>query len=192
VQNAGGGSNTFNVSENGQSFTYTLPARSVATFVWTPGTSSSGGLDPTKWYTVANANSSKCVDAANGSTANGTALQQWACTAGDTSQQWQFQPTDSGFYKIVARNAATQAWNVTGGAGATGNGVKVQLWAYGGGTNEQWQAVAHPDGTYGFSPRNNTGNCLDVTDVSIADGALLQQWACSGGNAQSFRITAQS
>jgi glucosylceramidase len=192
VQNAGGGSNTFNVSENGQSFTYTLPARSVATFVWTPGTSSSGGLDPTKWYTVANANSSKCVDAANGSTANGTALQQWACTAGDTSQQWQFQPTDSGFYKIVARNAATQAWNVTGGAGATGNGVKVQLWAYGGGTNEQWQAVAHPDGTYSFSPRNNTGNCLDVTDVSMADGALLQQWACSGGKAQSFRITAQS
>jgi glucosylceramidase len=198
VQNAGGGSSTFNVSENGQSFTYTLPARSVATFTWTPGTSGGGGttpptgIDSGKWYSIANANSSKCVDASNGSTANGTALQQWACTAGDTSQQWQFQPTDSGFYKIVARNASTQAWNVTGGAGATGNGVKVQLWAYGGGTNEQWQAVAHSDGTYSFSPRNNTGNCLDVTDVSIADGALLQQWACSGGSAQGFRLTAQS
>ena len=58
--------------------------------------------------------------------------------------------------------------------------------------NEQWQAVAHSDGTYSFEPRNNTANCLDVTDVSTADGAVLQQWACSGGSAQSFRLTAQS
>jgi glucosylceramidase len=198
VQNAGSGSNTFNVSENGQSFTYTLPARSVATFTWTPGTSSGGGgtgttgIDSTKWYSIANINSSRCVDASNGSTANGTALQQWACTTGNTGQQWQFQPTDSGFYKVVSRNANTQAWNVTGGPGATGNGIKVQLWAYGGGTNEQWQAVVRSDGSYSFSPRNNTGNCLDVTDVSTADGARLQQWACSGGPAQGFRLTAQS
>ncbi|HEY0533301.1 MAG TPA: RICIN domain-containing protein [Actinoplanes sp.] len=196
VQNASGSSNTFNVSENGQSFTYTLPGRSVATFVWTPGTTGGGGgstgIDSTKWYSVANVNSGKCLGAAGGSTANGTALQQSTCTTGNTGQQWQFQPTDSGFAKVVARNATTQAWNVTGGTGATGNGVKVQLWAYGGGTNEQWQAVAHSDGTYSFSPRNNTGNCLDVTDVSTADGAALQQWACSSGPAQSFRLTAQS
>jgi glucosylceramidase len=198
VQNAGGGNNTFNVSENGQSFTYTLPGRSVATFVWTPGTTGGGGgttpptgIDSSKWYSIANTNSNKCLAGAGGATANGTALQQSTCAAGNTGQEWQFQPTDSGFYKVVARNATTQAWNVTGGAGATGNGVKVQLWAYGGGTNEQWQAVAHSDGTYSFSPRNNTGNCLDVTDVSTADGALLQQWACSGGAAQSFRLTAQ-
>ena len=194
VQNADtANARTFNVSESGQFFTYTLPARSVATFTWTPSTSgSSPAIDSSKWYTVANANSAKCLDATGGSTANGTALQQWTCTAGNTNQQWQFQPTDSGFYQVVARNATTQAWDVTGGSGATGNGVKIQLWAYGGGTNEQWQAVAQSDGTYRFSPRNNTGNCLDVTDVSTADGALLQQWACSGGAAQSFRLTAQS
>ena len=40
VQNANSASQTFNVSENGQSFTYTLPGKSVATFTWTP---SSGG-----------------------------------------------------------------------------------------------------------------------------------------------------
>jgi glucosylceramidase len=194
VQNANSAAQTFNVSESGQSFTYTLPGHSVATFTWTP---SSGGttpppstIDSTKWYSIANANSSKCLDATGGSTANGTALQQWTCGTGNTSQQWQFQPTDSGFYKVVARNNATQAWDVTGGSGATGNGVKIQLWAYGGGTNQQWQAVANSDGSYRFEPRNNTGNCLDVTDVSTADGALLQQWACSGGTAQSFRLTA--
>jgi glucosylceramidase len=193
VQNADTASRTFNVSENGQYFTYTVPGRSVATFTWTPssgGTTPPSGIDSSKWYTVANVNSSKCLDATGGSTANGTALQQWTCTAGNTNQQWQFQSTDSGYYKVVARNNTAQAWDVTGGSGATGNGVKIELWAYGGGTNQQWQAVAHSDGTYSFAPRNNTGNCLDVTDVSTADGALLQQWACSGGTAQSFRLTA--
>jgi glucosylceramidase len=195
VQNADTASHTFNVSENGQYFTYTLPGRSVATFTWTPSTSSGGGastpIDAGKWYTVANVNSGKCLDAAGGATANGTAVQQWTCTAGNTNQLWQFQPTDGGFDKVVSRNATTQAWDVTGGPGTTANGARIQLWAYGGGTNQQWQPVAHPDGSYSFEPRTGTGNCLDVTGLSTADGAPLQQWACSGGTAQSFRLTAQ-
>jgi glucosylceramidase len=279
---------TFNVSENGQYFTYTLPAKAVATFTWTPGSgggdttppstptnlaasgttassttltwgastdnvgvsgyqvlrngtqiattggtsytdtglsasttysytvkaydaagnvsaasntatvttsAGSGGggtLNPATWYTVANTNSGKCVDATNGGTGNGTPLQQWDCAAGNTNQQWQFQPTDSGFYKVVSRNATTEAWDVTGGAGATGDGVKIQLWAYGGGTNQQWRPVQGSNGTWTFNPRNNTNECLDVTNVSTANGALLQQWTCSGGPAQSFTVTAQS
>jgi glucosylceramidase len=184
---------TFNVTENGQSFTYSLPAKAVATFTWTPTATggTSGGISSGTWYQVANVNSGKCVDAANGGTANGTAIQQWTCASGNTNQQWQFQATDGGYYKVVTRNATTQAWDVTGGAAATGDGVKIQLWAYGGGTNEQWLPTQHADGTYSFSPRNNTRECLDVTDVSTADGALLQQWTCSGGAAQSFTLTAQ-
>lgn len=277
---------TFNVSENGQYFTYTLPAKAVATFTWTPGvgggdttppsvpsnlsatgttassttlswgassdnvgvtgyrvfrngnqiattastsytdtglaastsygytvkandaagntsaasntatvtTSGSGGgggaINPATWYQVVNTNSGKCVDDTNGGTGNGTALQQWDCGAGNTNQQWQFQPTDGGFYKVVTRNATTEAWDVTGGAGATGNGVKIQLWTYGGGTNEQWKPVQHTDGTWTFNPRNNTNECLDITDVSTANGARLQQWTCTGGPAQAFTLTA--
>ena len=75
--------------------------------------------------------------------------------------------------------------------GSTGNGAKIQLWAYGGGTNQQWKAVPAANGTYIFTPRNSTNQCLDVTDVSTSDGARLQQWTCSGGPAQSFRLTTQ-
>ena len=284
VQNADSASRTFNVSESGQFFTYTLPGKSVATFTWTPGTTvvdttpptvpanlaASGttststtlswtastdnvgvtgynayrgttlvgtttgtsftntgltastaytytvkaydaagnisaasnaltittspnttGIDPTKWYQVINANSQKCVDAAGGGTGNGTAVQQWTCYAGNTNQQWQFQPTDSGFYKVVARNAPALGWDVSGGPGSTGNGAQIQLWTYGGGTNQQWKPVTNTDGSYRFTPRNNTGECLDVTNVSTADGARLQQWACHGGGAQSFTLSAQ-
>ncbi|QMU67422.1 RICIN domain-containing protein [Streptacidiphilus sp. P02-A3a] len=179
---------TFNVSENGQAFTYTLPAKAVATFTWTPGTSGGGAINPSAWYQVVNTNSGKCVDATGGGTANGTAVQQWSCTGGNTNQEWQFQPTDSGFYKVVTRNAPTEAWDVTGGAGATGNGVPIQLWSYGGGINQQWEPVLNADGSYSFSPRNNTGECLDVTGVSTADGTKLQQWSCTGGVSQKFTL----
>ncbi|HEX4834368.1 MAG TPA: RICIN domain-containing protein [Trebonia sp.] len=187
-------SRTFNVDENGQYFTYTLPAKAVATFTWTPSSSGGGGgtgITPGTWYNVVNANSSACVDATNGGTANGTLLQQWACAAGNTNQQWEFQPTDSGFYKVLSRNATAQAWDVTGGAGATGNGAQIQLWAYGGGTNQQWEPVQHGS-SYTLSPRNNTGNCLDVTGQSTANGAVLQQWSCTGAANQSFTLTPAS
>jgi glucosylceramidase len=187
---------TFNVDENGQYFTYSLPAKAVATFIWTPGSTTGGGGSPgissSTWYQVVNANSGKCVDAANGGTANGTPVQQWTCAGGNTNQEWQFQPTDSGYDKVVTRNAPTLGWDVTGGASATGNGVPIQLWGYGGGTNQQWRPVQHADGSYSFTPRNNSSECLDVSNVSTADGASLQQWTCTGGSNQNFTLTAQS
>ena len=80
---------------------------------------------------------------------------------------------------------------MTGGPGSTGNGVQIQLWTYGGGTNQQWKPVTNADGSLRFTPRNNTGECLDVTNVSTSDGARMQQWACTGGGAQSFTLSVQ-
>ena len=80
---------------------------------------------------------------------------------------------------------------MSGGPGSTGNGVQIQLWTYGGGTNQQWKPVTNADGSFSFTPRNNTAECLDVTNVSTADGARLQQWACHGGSNQSFTLSAQ-
>jgi ricin-type beta-trefoil lectin protein/alginate lyase len=36
--------------------------------------------------------------------------------------------------------------------------------------------------------RAGSGKCLDVKDGQTADGAALQQWSCSGGPNQSFRL----
>ncbi|MFC0541466.1 RICIN domain-containing protein [Kutzneria chonburiensis] len=188
-----GGTQNFQVSYNGQSFGYSLPGGSMATFTW-PGTGGTTppptGIDSSKWYSVTAQVSSKCLDAANRGTADGTALQQWSCTAA-TNQQWQFRSTGDGYYQVVNRNAANLAWDVSGGAGATGDGVTVQLWSYVGGSNQQWQAVDNGNGSYRFVARNST-KCLDVRDQSTSDGGLLQQWTCSGGPAQSFQLTAQS
>jgi glucosylceramidase len=185
---------TFNVDENGQYFTYTLPARAVATFTWTPGsTSTGGGISSSAWYQVVNTNSGACVDDTNGSTANGTAVQQWACSAGSANQEWQFQPTSGGYYQVVTRNGPTEAWDVTGGSSATGNGTLIQLWSATGGTNQQWLPTLQSDGSYTFTARNSGNECLDVTNRSTANGTQLQQWACTAGDAaQTFRLVPES
>jgi glucosylceramidase len=186
---------TFNVDENGQYFSYTLPARAVATFTWTPGSTSTGGsgISSSTWYDVVNTNSGDCADAANRGTANGTALQQWACGSGQANQEWQFQPTSNGYYQVVNRNAPGLAWDVTGGSSATGNGTLIQLWSATGGTNQQWLPTLQSDGSYTFTARNSGNECLDVTNRSTANGTQLQQWACTAGDtAQTFRLVPES
>jgi glucosylceramidase len=185
---------TFNVDENGQYFTYTLPAGAVATFTWTPGsTSTGGGISSSTWYEVANTNSGDCADAANWGTSNGTALQQWACGSGQANQEWQLQPTSNGYYQVVNRNAPSLSWDVTGGPSATGNGAPVQLWSAAGGTNQQWLPTPQSDGSYTFTARNSGNECLDVTNRSTANGTQLQQWACTAGDtAQTFRLVPES
>src|SRR4051794_4763440 len=69
-------------------------------------------ISETTWYKVVNKNSSKCVDLANNGTANGTAVQQWACGTGN-NQQFQFNTVSSPYYKVINRGATTQAWDVT-------------------------------------------------------------------------------
>ncbi len=182
--------NTFGVDENGQYFNYTLPAGAVATFTWTPGsTGTGGGISSSSWYQVVNTNSGDCVDDTGGSTANGTAVQQWACGSGNANQEWQFQPTSGGYYQVATRNNTSEVWDVTGGTSATGNGTLIQLWSASGGTNQQWLPTLQSNGTYTFTARNSGNECLDVTNRSTSNGTQLQQWACTAGDtAQTFQL----
>jgi hypothetical protein len=41
---------------------------------------------------TSNGTPNECLDVTNRSTANGTQLQQWACTAGDPAQTFQLVP----------------------------------------------------------------------------------------------------
>ncbi|WP_371483229.1 RICIN domain-containing protein [Kitasatospora sp. NBC_00315] len=122
--------------------------------------------------------------------ANGSAVQQGSCSSG-ANQQWQFTATDSGYYRITDRNAASAGQVLDVSGASTSNGAKIQTWQWGGGANQQFKPTPQADGTHTFVARNS-GKCLDVTDVSTADGALLQQWDCTGGPAQAFRAVTGS
>jgi hypothetical protein len=144
----------------------------------------SAAVVPNTWYTIVNANSGKCVDAAAAGTANGTAVQQFTCN-GSTAQQWQFQTTSNGNFRVNNFNAVSQVWDVTGVS--TADSAKIQLWSYGGGNNQQWAANQQASGSFTFTSLNS-GKCLDVPAASTADSVQLQQFTCNGTAAQSFNL----
>ena len=177
--------------DQSSTFTCNNPAPNYTiTFCPVGGGPPDGGLSPTAWYNIINQNSSKCVDDTAWQTSNGTPVQQYGCGNGQFNQQWQLVPTSDGYVKIVLRHAPWLALDVTGGPGATGTGVKVQLWGYGGGTNQQWKPVARGGGFYELRARHSN-KCLDVPGSSIEQGVVLQQWDCNGTGAQSFRFVQQ-
>ena len=182
---------TFGVSENGQSFSYTLPAGAVATFTWPTAptvTSTGGSINSSAWYEVKNTNSGLCVQPSGGATASGTVLVQEPCT-GAAAQLWQFQSNGSGDYHVANDAASSEVWDVTGGTSATSNGTAIQIWSSGGATNQTWAANQLSDGDYEFAAQNSGSECLDVTNTSTTAGAQLQQWACSSTDpAQSFAL----
>ena len=148
-------------------------------------TASAGPISPGTWYSVVNKNSAKCVDARAAASANGTPVQQYACN-GTTAQQYQFQPTSGGYVRVDSRLNSAQVLDVTNVS--TADAAPVQLWQYGGGNNQQWQPVAEGGGYYHFVNRNS-GKCLDTPGASTSDSVQLQQYACNGTAAQSFRLS---
>ncbi|HJY16415.1 MAG TPA: RICIN domain-containing protein, partial [Xanthobacteraceae bacterium] len=147
------------------------------------------GINTSSWYEVVNEGSGLCATAAGGSTANGTAVQDSACT-GAADQLWQFAATSvSGYYDVVNQNAQSEGetWNITGGVGATAPGTPVQIWNYGGvgNTNALFASDLEYSGYYSFVA-DNSGLCLDAP--STGSGVQLEQYGCNGTPSQAFSL----
>ncbi len=156
------------------------------------GAGSGSTISTTAWYYIVNQNSSLCVDASSWGYANGTVIQQYTCSGAQTNQEWQFQPTDGGYYQVVNRNALNSAGidavlQVSGGPWATANQVGIQLWNFSGATNQEWMPVPVGNGAYKFVARNSS-KCLDVPGASSAVLIPLQQYDCNGTAAQSYTL----
>ncbi|MDN3351595.1 RICIN domain-containing protein [Actinomadura sp. DC4] len=146
-------------------------------------------VSQSQWYTLVNAGNGKCVDARAAGTASGTVIQQYACN-GTTAQQFQFQYVDGPYTRINNRNAPAEVLDVTGKS--TADNAPIQLWTYSSGKNQQWQLVPEASGTtYRIVNRNSAagqGHMKCLTSPSSADSVQLQQSACNGAAAQSFRL----
>ncbi len=161
-----------------------------------PGGGSARGasvaISTTAWFNIVNSNSTLCVDALDWGYSDGTVVQQYTCGTAQENQEWQFQPTDSGYYQVVNRYALIRAgknlvWDVTGGPWATAAQIPIELSTYGGGTNQQWMPVSLGNGAYKFVARHSS-KCLDVPGASSAVLLQLQQYDCNGTGAQSYTL----
>jgi hypothetical protein len=108
------------------------------------GITEPGEITPGVSYTVTNRATGKCVDARAAASANGTVVQQYSCN-GTNAQRFQFQPTSGGFGRVNSQLNLNQVLDVTDVSAV--DGAPIQLWAYGGGNNQQWQWVSERTAT---------------------------------------------
>ncbi|MGN9906989.1 ricin-type beta-trefoil lectin domain protein [Phytohabitans sp. LJ34] len=172
AHNGGTGAQSIRVNWGNQSFTYTLPARTTATFTWTGTQSGGGGGGSTGPITGL---AGKCVDVAGASTANGTAVQLYACN-GTGAQQW-----TRGADGTV--RALGKCLDVAGPS--TADGAQTHLWDCHGGASQQWTYTAGRDLVSAYANK-----CLDVTGNNSADGTRLQIWTCTGAANQKWNAPA--
>jgi glucosylceramidase len=158
------GSQALKVNWGGQSFTYTIPTKTSATFAWSGAT----GGERTGQIT---GYGGKCVDVAGANSANGTQIQLWTCN-GTAAQRWTIG-TDGTI------RALNKCMDVSGGS--TADGAKVQIWDCNGTGAQQWRSTAA-----GELVNPQSGKCLDAAGPSSADGTRLQIWSCHGGANQKW------
>jgi glucosylceramidase len=174
--NTSGSTQSIKVNWGGQSFTYSLPTKTSATFTWSGTQSGSGGGSPGDKTGTITGLGGKCLDVTNGSTANGNQPQLWDCTAGNANQQWTVgaDGTVRGLGKCldVANNS-------------TSDGGVVHLWdCISTVATQKWTASG------GALINSASGKCLDVTNNNTANGAKLQIWSCTGAANQKWTVPA--
>ncbi len=138
-------------------------------------------------YQISNPNSGLCIDAGASGGANGTPLVIYACSTARV-QNWQFIATTGGYYQVLASSSTTLGWDFDLNGPSLNNGQKAQLWSYGGGKNQQWQAVSEGAGRVHFI-NLNSAKCLDIPSATTVSGTQLQQYDCNGTVAQTFVMT---
>lgn len=122
-------------------------------------------------YVIKSRHSGKCLDVADGSTADGALIRQWDCN-NTNAQKFRVTPTNDGFIRIENVNSgrALDAYE-----NRTANGTPIQQWSYGGGENQQWRLVQRDEGSYAIVARA-AGRVIEVDAWSKESGAKVQLW----------------
>ena len=119
-------------------------------------------------------NSGQCLQAANASTATGTAVVQEPC-AGLVAQQWMFTPIGS-YYHIVSENS--QLCLSVNGSTTAGTNLIQSLCQSASSFSDQWSLQAV--GNYYRIISRNSGQCINISHNSTAAGGAVIQWTCQG------------
>jgi hypothetical protein len=139
-------------------------------------------IDPTATYTLVGVQSKKCVQIRGDSTVDGAPSEIASCN-GRASQQFRFESTGSGYYRL--RNVGSSKCLDVEGA-STSAGARIIQWPCGSGTNQQWR-TADIAGAVQLLARHSN-QAMDVSGASTADGTPVIQWPSSGSTNQQFQL----
>ncbi|HEU5353840.1 MAG TPA: ricin-type beta-trefoil lectin domain protein [Actinocrinis sp.] len=170
--NGSGSTQQLVVNWGNESFSYSLPNATSATFTWsgTPGSGNGGGggtgPGPVTGY------QGLCLDVRSASSADGTPVQVYTCN-GTSAQSWTLTSANQ-------LQSLGKCLDVSGGG--TANGTLVQLYTCNGTGAQVWQHQSN--GEY-LNPQS--GKCLDDTGWG-GSGTQAQIWACAGGANQQWSL----
>lgn len=151
------------------------------------------------WSSMKAAHSGKCVAVPAASKADGSLIIQWGCYGG-SEQLWKAESVSSSASTSTGTATNTSASTSPNGPRLvvgqnsgmcltapqnSANGQRVVQTACNAGDARQLWNLKATDGGYNFV-NQSTGRCLDVSKMSTADGAEMQQWDCWGGKNQAF------
>ncbi len=169
--NGSGSAQQLVVNWGDESFSYSLPAQTSATFTWngTQGSGNGGGSigpGPVTGY------QGLCLDDRSASTANYNPIQVYTCN-GTNAQQWTL--TSSNQLQVLGKCLDVNA-------GGTANGTTVDLYDCNGTGAQVWQHQSN--GEY-VNPQS--GRCLDDTGWG-GSGTKAQIWDCTDGANQQWSL----
>ncbi|WP_457334655.1 TIGR03790 family protein [Rhizobacter sp. P5_C2] len=145
-------------------------------------------------YALVNAGSGKCVAIDGGSLAEGAGLRQAGCDANQAAQQFLFYPvTAAGGRAAIAvgqynLQSVSSRLCVEIADASLADGGKTQQTACADSPQQRFEVKPAADDSYSFI-NVNSGKGLDVSGISIANGALIQQWTYGGAANQRFSAT---
>jgi glucosylceramidase len=128
--------------------------------------------------------SGKAVDVANGSTNNGTTIQQYAANNAD-AQKFTIQKQNAN-WKIALKANTNKCFGPQGKNKA--NATRIEVQDCDSSPEQEWNITADAN-TGAFQIKNiAAARCLDVSGASTADGAPMQIYDCTGANNQKFKL----
>lgn len=132
---------------------------------------------PNVWITASfrpNHATSKCLDAASGGTAAGTAIQLYDCN-GTAAQDWSYDSGDGTLRRSDARTTCIQDM---------GKGAQLRLQNCNGSTSQRWNANAS-----GWYVNASSNLCIDVASWGTANGTAIVTWDCTNATIQIWNPT---
>ena len=137
-------------------------------------------------YYIVNKNSNLSLDLPNGSTANGTNIQQWEQN-GCFAQQFRIVAEGNGWCRIASVGDESKVISVAYNTGA--DGTNVELSTYTGADNQLFKVVEN-NGYYAFlSKCSGAKSSLDVFEWSKENGGNIAQYPYNAFDCQLFSVT---
>jgi GH43 family beta-xylosidase len=158
----------------------TADGTNVDQWAWLDNTCQQWQVVPTTdgWFRVNSRSSGKVLDVNGCGTADGTNVALWSWL-NNNCQQFRLQPVGNLAVTSAQTGKVLDVANC-----ATANGTNVRQWAWGNAACQRWSFTHTDNGWYTVRPNSASGSCLIVAGNSTADGANVEQGACSGNNSQ--------